>query len=92
VTIIPPPGVEGGEVAFQLPLPVGSNFTVTKVYRSSELFNPPRSLGVTLDGAVVPADLPVRIDLMRGNEGAGRVALNPAIYLRIRSYAPTSSQ
>ncbi|WP_306394192.1 hypothetical protein [Telluria beijingensis] len=83
VTLIPPPGVDGPEVDFRMPVPMGATVTVLKVMRTNRLFDPEMTFIVALEGAALPVNAPVRIDLFRGNEGEGRLQLNPAIYRRL---------
>ena len=40
VTLIPPPGIEGPEVGFRIPLQVGSKLTVQKVIKTGRVFDP----------------------------------------------------
>ena len=80
VTVIPPPGIKGSEVGFRIPIAVGSTLTVMSVYETTRLFDSSISFGVRLTGGVIPANLPIRIDLMRGNQGAEKHSLSPKIY------------
>ncbi|MFC0253945.1 hypothetical protein ACFFJK_18765 [Massilia consociata] len=41
------------------------------------------NLEVDLEGALLPADVPVTIQLMRGNEGKGYLELNPQIFRKL---------
>lgn len=82
VTVIPPPGIEGSEVGFRIPIAVGSTLTVMSVYETNRFFDSSISFGVKLTGVAIPANLPVRIDLMRGNQGADKLSLNPAVFQR----------
>lgn len=82
VSVIPPPGIDGSEVGFRFPITVGSTLTVTGVYKTNRIFDPSISLEIKLTGVVIPANLPIRVDLMRGNQGADKVSLNPAVFQR----------
>lgn len=80
VTLIPPPGIEGPEVGFRVPIEIGSRVTVRRVLKTNRVFDAPMTLVVELKGTQLPADSMVRIDLFRGNEGKGNVDLNSMIY------------
>jgi hypothetical protein len=82
VTLIPPPGVEGPEVGFRIPISPGSTVTVRKVVRTTR-FSHRMTLMVELDGTPLPAVVPVRIDMSRGNEGPSDLHLNPSIYRKL---------
>ena len=82
VTVIPLPGIEGSEVGFRIPIAVGSTLTVMSVYETNRIFDLSVSLGVKLNGTALPANLPILIDLMRGNQGADKLSLNPAVFQR----------
>ncbi len=82
VTVIPPPGIEGSEVGFRIPIATGSTLTVMSVYETNRFFDSSISFGVKLTGITNPANLPIRIDLMRGNQGADKLSLNPAVFQR----------
>ena len=79
-TLIPPPGIAGSEVGSRVPIAIGSTLTVISVYETNRLLDPSVTLGVKLNGAALPENLPVRLDLMRGNEGVDRLGLNSAIF------------
>lgn len=83
VSVIPPPGIEGPEVGFRVPIPIGSTLTVLRIYESNRTFDPPVTFEVKLTGVEIPLHLPIRVDLMRGNEGAEKLSLNAAIFRRI---------
>jgi hypothetical protein len=84
VTLIPPPGIEGYEVAFRLPIKVGSKVTVLSVMKSNRWPDPNMTLIVQVDGTIMPTKKEIRIDLFRGNEGEGKgVLLNPKIYRKL---------
>jgi hypothetical protein len=83
VTLIPPPGIEGYEVGFRVPVVVGSKITILSVLKSNRWPDPDMTLLVQLEGVSLPINTSVRLDLYRGNEGKGRLQLNPSIYRRI---------
>jgi hypothetical protein len=85
ITLIPPPGIGGSEVGFQIPVRPGSTIRVAKVVRTNRLFDPNMTFIVELDGTPLPVAAPMRIDLFRGNEGQGYLQMNPAIYRRLPS-------
>lgn len=80
VTLIPPPGIEGSEVGFRVPVAIGSKVTIRRVFKTNRVFDPPMTLVVQLEGTQLPVDTMIRIDLFRGNEGKGNVDLNASIY------------
>lgn len=82
ISVIPPPGIEGPEVAFRVPIPIGTSLTILNVYETNRLVDPSISLRVRLDGTVFPGDqnLPIHLDLMRGNQGTSKLSLNPEIF------------
>lgn len=83
ITLIPPPGIAGSEVGFNLPIKPGSRVTVLKVLKSNRWPDPDLTLEIQLTGTQMPVDAVVRIDLFRGNEGKDGAQLNPLIYHRI---------
>ena len=83
ITFIPPPGVEGSQIDFRLPIAPGSKITVLRVLRSNRLIDNNISFAIELQGTKMPVEVPMRIELFRGNEGEGRTQLNPTIYRRI---------
>lgn len=85
ITLIPPPGIEGPEVGFKVPIRTGSTITVVKVLRTNRVFDPTMSFVVKLEGTGMPVNVPTRIELFRGNGGAGFLQLNPAIYRQLPS-------
>lgn len=80
VTLIPPPGIEGSEIGFQVPIAAGSILTVISVYQTNRFFDSSITFGVKLTGSDRLGNLPIRIDLMRGNQGAEKHSLSPKIY------------
>ncbi|WP_379681164.1 hypothetical protein [Massilia consociata] len=54
-----------------------------KVVRTNRIFEGDMNLEVDLEGALLPADVPVTIQLMRGNEGKGYLELNPQIFRKL---------
>jgi len=83
ITLIPPPGIEGSEVGFRVPITLGSRITVLKVLRSNRWPDPNLTLVIRLEGMQMPVETTIIIDLFRGNEGKGLAQLNPSIYRNI---------
>lgn len=83
ITLIPPPGIEGSEVGFRVPITFGSRITVLKVLRSNRWPDPNLTLVIRLEGMQMPIETTIIIDLFRGNEGKGLAQLNPSIYRNI---------
>ena len=79
-TLIPTPGIAGSEVGFRIPIAVGTKMTVTRVYETNRFFDSSISLEVKIFGGSVPENLPIRVDLMRGNQGSNKLSLNPEIF------------
>lgn len=80
VTLIPPPGIEGLEVGFRIPLQAGSKLIVQKVIKTNRVFDPNMSYEVQLEGTQLPTGALVRLDLFRGNEGERPMELNAKLY------------
>jgi hypothetical protein len=80
LTLIPPPGMEGSEVEGVFVVPRGSKITIKKAYLSNRLIDNPITFEVSVHGAELPYDVPIRIDLFSGNENAAGDGLNPHIY------------
>jgi hypothetical protein len=83
ITIIPPPGIDGAQIGFKIPIAIGEIFTIETVYESNRIFDSSISFGVNIDGSSVPKNLPIRIELMRGNQGLTRLSLNPSIFRKM---------
>ncbi len=83
ITLIPPPGIQGVQIAFRTPIKVGSTITVLKIFRTNRFFDPNMSIVIQLEGTQMPIDKIIRVDLFRGNEGQGLGQLNPSIYRQL---------
>lgn len=83
VVLVPPPGFMGSEVGFKFAIKEGTVFKVRKVLLTNRIFDPPLTLDVEYLGDDLPPDLPVHIDLFRGNEGETELSLNPKIYQKV---------
>ena len=73
----------GSEVGFRITVKEGTVFKVRKVLLTNRVFDPPLTLDVEYLGEDLPPDLPVHIDLFRGNEGVAELSLNPKIYEKV---------
>lgn len=82
ISIVPPPGIEGPEVGFRVEIPSGSTMTVLGVYESNRFFDGSISLEVKFEGVALPENVPIHVDLMRGNQGDKKLSLNPAVFRR----------
>ena len=82
VTLIPPPGIGGPEVAFTKRLPKGQTFRITAATRRFRFLTNGIDYVVELNGSDLPQGLDVRIALFRGNE-SGDTDLNPRLYQRV---------
>jgi hypothetical protein len=83
ITLVPPPGFDGYEVDFCVRLEHGSVITVAKVMKTNRWLDGRDAFIVTIEGTEMPVDAEIRLELNRGNEGDGRLQLNPAIYRKI---------
>jgi hypothetical protein len=83
MTLIPPPGIAGPEVGFEVAIKVGSKIRILNVVKTNRWPDPNVTLIVQLDGTPMPSQKQIRIDLFRGNEGGGRELLNPKIYRKL---------
>jgi len=84
VLLQPPPGFSGPEVGFRTLVPNGTRFKILKVLKTNRVFDPPYSLEIEFQNFGQSWGLPVRIDLMQGNEINGAVQLNPQIYRELQ--------
>ena len=80
ITMMPPPGIGGLQVAFSSAISPGTIITISKIYKTNRLFESDKTLLVSVDGSQLPENTPVRIELMRGNEGHGKLLFNPKVY------------
>lgn len=83
VVLQPPPGFAGSEVEFKRLIPVGTILTVQKVFMTNRWFDPPLSLQVKFVNLELELNVPIRIDLMLGNELDGTNELNPKLYQKL---------
>jgi hypothetical protein len=82
VTLIPPPGISGPEVAFTKRLPKGLTVRIAAAKHRFRAFTNGTDYVVELNGSDLPPGLEVRIALFRGNQ-SGDTDLNPRLYQRI---------
>lgn len=82
ITLIPGVGISGPEVAFKKRIAKGQKITVLSAWQKRMLLDSYVYYVISLQGADLPHDVQVRIDLIRGNEGVG-AELNPRVYERI---------
>ena len=54
VTLMPPPGIGGSQIAFVRSVPSGSKVTVTKVLKTNHVFDPDKTLLVHLEALQEP--------------------------------------
>lgn len=83
ITMMPPPGIGGLQVAFPSAIKPGTVITTIKVYKTNRLFDSDKTLLVSVGDAQLPENIPVRIELFRGNEGHGKLLLNPDVYRQL---------
>lgn len=83
VTLLPSTiAIAGPEVAFKHPLPSGTVLSIVGVKKRRTLLASNTFYDVAIDASPLPGGVPVRLELSRGNEGAGWAALNPSVYER----------
>lgn len=83
MTLIPPPGIHGREIAFRCAVPRGQRFRPLAIQRQFIFLDTVVSHRITFPGADLPAGIPIQLELFRGNEGVGAEP-NSAIYRWIR--------
>ena len=83
VTLMPPPGIGGHQIAFANLVPVGSKIKIVKVLKSNRLIDSDITLMIEIYEGDFTSDVPVRIDLTRGNEGSKSTLLNEKFYKKI---------
>lgn len=80
ITLIPPPGIAGSEVGFEIPVAEGAKVAIVKALKSNRMFVSNITFIVFIEGMDFPKNILVRIDLFRGNEGEKEGDLNKKIY------------
>lgn len=71
IKLMPNPGISGPEVAYRIPVPPGSIFTVTGVFKVRYFLENPLMLVGSLPGVKVPESKEVQLEFRLGNEGIG---------------------
>jgi len=79
VILVPPPGVGGPEFAFRRTVPNGQVIKILSAWRQFVLLENGVHYLVAVENSDLPQGIPVRLELIRGNEGVG-ADLNPAVY------------
>jgi hypothetical protein len=82
VTLVPPPGVGGREYAFRRNIPKGQVIRILSAWHRVVILDSGVYYLVALENSDLPERVPIRLELMRGNENGG-ADLNPAIYRRL---------
>lgn len=82
ITLIPGVGVAGYEIAFRKRVQAGSTIRIDSVWQRPLLLDSNVYYEVTVSDADLPGDIPIQIQLLRGNEGEGP-NLNPSVYVRL---------
>lgn len=82
ITLVPGVGLSGPEVAFKKRIAKGQHITILSAWREQQLISWDVYYLVTLQNTDLPRDVPVQIELSRGNEGVD-AGLNPAVYERL---------
>lgn len=83
VVLEPPPGFAGPEVGFKRQVPLGTVLIVQKIFMSNRWLDPPLSFEIKFLNYDLGVDVPVRVDLMLGNELRGTNNLSPKIYQKL---------
>jgi hypothetical protein len=83
ITLVPGVGIDGPEVAFRRHIFRGQPIKIISAWRAPILLEDAIYYRVAMPGADVPDDVPIRLELARGNE-AGGPDLNPKIYRKLR--------
>ena len=92
MTLVPPPGIGGSEVAFRCRVPRGTRLRIAAVRHRNLVFDNGLYYLLELPGSGVPEGIPIELELFRGNEGEGREP-NAHRYRRIgRGDAAAGSQ
>jgi hypothetical protein len=75
--------IGGREIAFEREVPKGQIIRILSAWRESVLLGSRLYYLVAIENLNLPPGVPVKLQLSRGNEGAG-ADLNPAIYKRLQ--------
>ena len=82
VILVPPPGVGGPEFPFRRTVRKGQVIKILSAWHQFVLWEKGIYYLVAVENSELPPGIPVRLELMRGNEGVG-ADLNTAIYRRL---------
>jgi len=82
VTLIPGVGIAGREVAFRRHVPKGQIIRILSAWRQPLVFDNGVYYLVTVEELNLPRNIPIKVELFRGNEGVG-ADLNPAVYRKL---------
>ena len=82
ITLIPGVGIAGPEIDFRRRVPRGSMVRIDSAWRRKALLESGVYYQVTITDSDLPRDIPIRVELFRGNEGEGP-NLNPSVYMRL---------
>lgn len=78
-----PMEIGGIEISFKKPVPTGQVFRIVSAWQQLPFMDTYYLVTIDNDPAgIFPAGVPVKLELMRGNEGEG-AGLNPRIYERL---------
>jgi hypothetical protein len=82
VTLVPSMRLSGPEVAFRRDIPQGRVIGILRAWRRAAVDHSGIYYVIAMEDADLPRDIPIRIDLSRGNEGRG-ADLNPNVYRKL---------
>jgi hypothetical protein len=82
VDLIPGAGISGPEVAFRRHVSKGQVIKIISAWRRFLLVDNGVYYVVTAEGADLPRDVPIQLQLLRGNE-SGDADLNPSVYRKL---------
>ena len=82
ITLIPGVGIAGSEIAFRKPIPKGQILRIQSAWRKPILFGSIVYYIVEVEHSDFPGNVPVEIELARGNQGIG-ADLNPRVFRKI---------
>ena len=81
IALIPGVGIGGRDVAFRKHITKGQVIRILSAWRPSLWFDNGVYYLVSIDGSDLPPEIPIRLELFRGNEGVGAEP-NPAVYAK----------
>lgn len=83
-----PLNIAGSEIAFRHRIAKGQIIRIVSAWRHLSLLESGVYYVVDVENSDLPSGIPIRLELSRGNQGAGG-DLNPAIYTRLRERRDT---